>query len=303
VGITAVRAADATPSLRYAVITPVRNEAENLRRLAGCLTGQDVPPLEWLLVDTGSTDETVSIARSLAEEHPFVRLQYAPAELAQSQRGAPIVRAFELGLAVVDEGANIVVKLDADVSFERDYFSRLLTAFERDPSLGIASGGAEEFDGANWTLRLNTAGSVWGAARAYRRECLTQVTPLEQSMGWDGIDEARAQLNGWTTRTFSDLRFRHHRLEGQRDGSRWRAWAARGRASHFMGYRWWYLVLRSLHHTRREFAALALIWGYAGARIRRERVCSDVAVRSHVRRTQSVRTLLDRRREALEGSD
>lgn len=291
------------PSLQYAVVTPVWNESENLERLARCLANQSVTPLRWLVVDTGSTDDTVVIAQTLAARIPFTQLDRAPVDGAQSQRGAPIVRAFEHGLALLDDRASIVVKLDADVSFEPDYFSRLLAAFERDPSLGIASGSAEEFDGANWTMRPNTGGSVWGAARAYRRECLAQIGPLEKSMGWDGIDEAKAQLHGWTTRTFAELRFRHHRPEGERDGRRWRAWAARGRASHYMGYRWWYLVLRSLHHTRHELAALALIWGYAAALIRRERRCSDTAVRSHLRRTQSLRNLRARRREALHASD
>jgi biofilm PGA synthesis N-glycosyltransferase PgaC len=292
-----------TRPLQYAVVTPVRNEAANLRRLAGCLAAQGAPPLRWLVVDTGSTDDTVPVARSLAAELPFLEVERAWGEVARSQRGAPIVRAFEHGVDLLDDGADVVVKLDADVSLDSDYFSRLLAAFEREPSLGIASGTAEELEGATWTVRPNTGASVWGAARAYRRECLARVRPLEQSMGWDGIDEAKAQLHGWTTRTLPDLRFRHHRAEGERDGRRWRAWAARGRASRYMGYRPWYLVLRSLHHTRREPAALAMIWGYLAALVRRERVCSDAAVRSYVRRSQSLRYLRTRRREALHASE
>jgi biofilm PGA synthesis N-glycosyltransferase PgaC len=284
-------------------VTPVRNEAENLERLARCLADQSLPPLRWVIVDTGSTDDTISVAQGLAATRPFIHVERAPVEVARSQRGAPIVRAFEHGLTFLDDRADVVVKVDADVSFEPDYFSRLLEEFEVDPSLGIASGSAEEFDGTNWTVRLNTGNSVWGAARAYRRDCLAQIGPLEKSMGWDGIDEAKAQLHGWSTRTLAQLRFRHHRREGERDGRRWRAWAARGRASHYMGYRWWYLVLRSLHHSRHDPAALALVWGYAGALLRRDRVCSDSAVRSYVRRAQSVRYLRVRRHEALRASD
>ena len=35
---------------------------------------------------------------------------------------------------------DVVVNVDADVSFEPDYFERLLDAFAADPALGIASG-------------------------------------------------------------------------------------------------------------------------------------------------------------------
>ena len=42
---------DLTPGLRYAVVTPVRNDASGLRRLAGAIAAQSVPPCEWLILD------------------------------------------------------------------------------------------------------------------------------------------------------------------------------------------------------------------------------------------------------------
>ena len=43
----------------YAVVTPVRNESENLRRLADALAAQTARPAVWMIVDTGSDDDTV----------------------------------------------------------------------------------------------------------------------------------------------------------------------------------------------------------------------------------------------------
>ena len=54
--------------MTYAVVTPVRDEAANLRRLGACLAEQTVAPAEWIIVDTGSTDETVTVAHSLADQ-------------------------------------------------------------------------------------------------------------------------------------------------------------------------------------------------------------------------------------------
>ena len=192
-----------------------------------------------------------------------------------------------------------MVKLDADVSFEADHFERLLAAFADDPRLGIASGAAWELEDGEWRQRFNTGSSVWGAARAYRRACLDDVRPLEAQMGWDGIDELKAHAHGWTTRTLQELPFRHHRAEGERDGSRWRAWAARGRASHYMGYRAWYLVARAFHHARAERAALGLIWGYAAAVVTRRPVCADAELRVRLRSEQTLRNARARRREAV----
>ena len=46
-----------------------------------------------------------------------------------------------------------------------------------------------------------TGSTVWGATRAYRWECLQRVLPLEERLGWDGIDEFKANALGWRTET------------------------------------------------------------------------------------------------------
>lgn len=283
--------------LRYAAITPVRDEAANLNRLADALVTQTVRPTRWLIVDTGSTDGTLDLAVAFATWHSWIDL-LTDEDSGGALRGAPIVRAFSRGVEHLGELPDVILKLDADVSFEPDHFERLLAEFADDPLLGIASGNAEELSGGKWRPRFNTGESVWGAARAYRRDCLRDVSPLEERMGWDGIDEIKARLHGWRTRTLRDVPFRHHRLEGERDGSRWRAWSARGRAAHYMGYRSWYLVLRALHQARSEPQALAMVSGYAGAAIRRDQTCPDERVRDALRGEQRLRNLRARRREA-----
>jgi biofilm PGA synthesis N-glycosyltransferase PgaC len=284
--------------LSYAVVTPARDECDNLRRLARCLAEQTVRPSSWIIVDDGSTDGTPALVEELSQEHPWIRLTTTRAG-GSTARGGPIVRAFHLGLALLDDAPDVVVKLDADVSMGPEYFERILAAFAADSALGIASGSAYEQTNGVWRQIHTTGTSVWGAARAYRWSCLQDVLPLEERMGWDGIDEFRAKLRGWRTGTIVELPFRHHRREGGRDGAAHRPWLARGRAAHYMGYRGWYLALRALHHARRDRAALAMIWAYADSALRRESRYPDAAVREHLRRQQSVRNLLARRREAL----
>ncbi|MDX6410608.1 MAG: hypothetical protein QOE91_124, partial [Gaiellaceae bacterium] len=49
----------------YTVVTPVRNEADNLVRLAQCLLEQTRRPRAWMIVDTGSDDETERVIGEL----------------------------------------------------------------------------------------------------------------------------------------------------------------------------------------------------------------------------------------------
>lgn len=284
--------------LTYAVVTPARNEAENLRRLAEALRAQTVVPTSWVVVVNGSTDSTGDEARELAAETDWIHVTEATTsrELA---RGGTVVRALTSGLAALPSTPDVLVKLDADVSFEAEYFERLLEAFAADPRLGISSGTAYEYQDGAWRQRHMTSGSVWGASRAYRWACLQDVLPLEERMGWDGIDALKANLLGWETRLLPELPFRHHRSEGERDGRRSRAWAAQGRAAHYMGYRLSYLVLRSARYSMSDPAALAMVAGYLRAAATRAPRCPDRSVLEALRERQRIRDLPWRVRESF----
>jgi glycosyltransferase involved in cell wall biosynthesis len=274
---------------RYAVVTPVRNDAENLRRVARCLAAQTALPAAWMIVDAGSDDETPDVIAALAAEHPWVATCTSDSILA----------GFNAGAAALETLPEFVVKLDADVSMGDDYVERLLGAFAEDPELGIASGACHERVDGEWRLLHVTGDHVWGVTRAYRHGCLADVSPLEERLGWDGIDEIKAALRGWRTRTVHDLPFYRHGRADERGASRASAWSAIGDASHYLGYRPGYLLLRALNNARRERAALAMITGYAGAALRRRERCPDEEVRSFIRSGQSLRRLPQRVREAL----
>lgn len=282
--------------MTYAVLTPLRDEAEELPRLARCLAEQTVPPSRWLLIENGSSDGTAETAAALAREHDWIRVVSAPPGPPRA-RGAAVVQALHTGIDALDGAYDAVAKLDADVSFEPGYFERLLRALDDDPSLGLVSGACCELVGGEWQERAVTGTHVWGAARAYRWACLQDVLPLDERMGWDGLDQLRATARGWTVGRVPGLQFRHHRREGTRDGSRRRVWAAQGSAAHYMGYRFSYLLLRTLHRARREPAAVAILGAYLLAAARREPRCPDLAVRRQLRQQQRARHLLARARE------
>jgi glycosyltransferase involved in cell wall biosynthesis len=290
-------------ALTYAAVTPARNEAANLRRVASCLARQTQRPAEWVIVDDGSTDETPSIARELAQQVPWVRVvslengQPGTEQIRLGRRSGRDVAAFSAGLAALADLPEVVVKLDADVSFEPHYFERLLAEFAADPTLGIASGCAYELENGSWRPRHVTGSRVRGATRAYRRSCLEHVLPLEQRLGWDFVDELQARLRGWKTRSLPGLAFRHHRRMGERDGAR-RGWVAQGEVAYYCGYRLPYIVLRTLHRCRKEPAAVALLGGFAASALRRHGRHPDPALRALLREEQRLRHLPRRAREA-----
>ena len=275
--------------MRYVVIAPAQRGRE-LACLAEVLRAQSASPLTWIIVDNGSTDHTPTVARELTTRHSSIRLLTAPGAPTPT-RGGPVVRAFHAGVASLPEPVDVVVKLDADVSFDPNYFEDLLQEFENDERLGMASGAGHLQEGEAWRRVYVPGDHVWGPARAYRWACLQAVLPLEEAIGWDGIDEIKARLAGWTTRNVPYLPFHHHRLLGLRDGSRRRQWINLGESAHYIGYRPSYTLLRGLFRMRHDPWAIAIVWGYAEAILAGKPRCSDPLVRDYVRRRQRLRAL------------
>ena len=125
---------------KYAVLTPARNEADALPRLAESLAGQTVPPLIWLILENGSSDGTAAVAAALAQQYPFSQTLEVAAPEGPPVRGGPIVKAIHAGLDTLPADLSVVMKVDADVTLPKDYAERLFAELERDPQLGIVSG-------------------------------------------------------------------------------------------------------------------------------------------------------------------
>jgi len=285
----------------YGLVSPVRSEAANLVRIASCLQSQTVAPSRWIIVDNGSTDATPAVLAELEQRHEFVDVTSIPGA-DRALPGSPVVRAFHAGLELLPTPwPDLVVKLDVDTTFESDHFEALLEEFAADRLLGIAGGVCLEESDGRWLPTHVTSDHVRGAVRAYRRECLIDVLPLEDGMGWDGIDELKAQARGWRTRILPGLSFRHHRPVGARDGGSHRRRLAEGRGAHYMGYRPSYLVARSLYQARRDPRALAMVVGFLDSALRRRPVLDDAAAVRHLREKQRLRSLRQRAREARGG--
>jgi glycosyltransferase involved in cell wall biosynthesis len=291
-------------NLTYAAITPARNEAENLTRLAESLLAQTVRPIEWIVVDDGSTDGSAELVRDLATAHVWIRVMASvgvrthAGPLEAGRRIGRDVIAFNTGVEDLGTRPDVLFKLDADVSLEPDFFERLLSAFDEDPRLGIAGGECLELEEGQWRLQNVTGAHVRGATRGYRWACFEAVSPLTEQLGWDGIDEVQARLAGWDTRSIRGVTFRHHRRVGQRDGA-WRSYESQGATARFMGYRFSYLLVRSLFRMFENPRAFGMIVGWGKAARAREPRFADPDVRRYIRRQQSLLHIPLRALEAL----
>lgn len=258
---------------RYVVVSPVKDEAQHVELTLRSVIGQTLTPSVWIIVDDGSSDGTLEILSSYAARHSFIRI-VTSARGQPRQTGTAEALAFQRGLAALgDVDFDYIVKLDGDLSFEPDYFERLLAHFEKDDRLGVGSGIYLEQDSdGRWRPVAMPFYHACGACKVVRRRCFEDIGGFLTTPGWDTVDEIRAWSRGWNTRHFRELQMRHHRPEGSAMG-RLRTSVMHGEIYYLTGGDPLFLVLKVARRLSARpilFNAIALAWGYLGAAMARK---------------------------------
>lgn len=199
----------------YVVITPARNEAQFIELTLKSMVAQTVRPLRWVVVSDGSTDGTDEIVRKYASEHSWIELVSLPPRKERDFAGK--VHAFNAGYARVrDVDYEVIVSLDADISFGSDYFAFLLEKLSSDDALGLVGTPFREISGEVYDYRFVNIEHVSGACQVFRRECFESIGGYIPVKGGsiDHIAVISSRMKGWKTRTFLDRVCRHHREMG-----------------------------------------------------------------------------------------
>lgn len=200
--------------MKYVIITPARNEAAFLEKTIHSVIRQTILPEKWVIVSDGSTDGTDDIVRRYADVHEWIDFVRMPERKERHFVGK--VTAFRAGWERVKNlNYDLIVSLDADITFEVDYFAFLLDRFSENPRLGV--GGTPFIEGAyKYDYRFTSIEHVSGACQVFRRNCYDSIGGYIPIMG-GGIDllaVLTARKQGWETRTFPEKYCLHHRRMG-----------------------------------------------------------------------------------------
>lgn len=198
-----------------------------------------------MIVNDGSTDKTRDIIGRYLPRNAWIRLINLP-DRGYRKTGAGVVEAFNKGYESIESREfDFIAKLDGDVTFDRDYFEKLFMKFSLDPKLGLAGGWVYDAAGSKLKPHKYPPDHVRGAVKTYRKECFDDIGGLMPTLGWDGIDEMSAQMKGWETQSFKELKVLLHKPMGSTGGfSRGRLRGAYGACK--LGYNSLFMTTRCL---------------------------------------------------------
>lgn len=147
--------------LSLSVIIPAFNEAKTIERCLNSLKEQTNLPLEILVVDDGSTDDTVKRMREVSDGYKRIRL------LSQPHLGPARAR----NLAAKQAKGQVLVFVDADMEFAPDFLVNLTQP--------IFSGKAKgSWSGEEWVKNWN---NVW--ARCWNYDAGRRSSMMTGSQG------------------------------------------------------------------------------------------------------------------------
>lgn len=255
------------PRLTYIIITPARNEGANIGRLLAAVTSQTLRPKKWIIVDDNSTDHTADVVRSALPRFPWIEL--IPMKNVRDRSFAAKVDCFNEGLRLAGRlDFDVIGNIDADVSFEPDYFEFLLNKFAEDPQLGVAGTPFVEDSGySSITDSFEGERHVAGGCQLFRKKCFEDIGGYvaNRKGGIDWIAVTTARMKGWTTRSFRDKVFHHHRGLGTGESSAFAASFNYGRKDHYLGNHPLWEVLRITYRMGKKpyvIAGLIIFSGY-----------------------------------------
>jgi glycosyltransferase involved in cell wall biosynthesis len=274
--------------MKYVLVTPARNEETFITKTLESVCTQTVLPERWVIVDDGSTDRTADIVEVYARRFPWIEVLRRPRRAERSFAGKAY--AFHAGLERLQSiEFDVVGNIDADVSFEPDYFEFLLGKFRERPRLGVAGTAMREshFDALKDSFYHEQ--DVAGNCQLFRRTCFEDIggyTPGKLG-GIDWIAVRTARLKGWETRAFPEKLFYHYRAMGTAQGGILKAKFDYGRKDYFLGnHPLWEVFRVSYQLTKWPYVVggLALLAGYLYALVSRtERPVTPELLRFHRR--------------------
>jgi len=156
--------------MNYSVIVTVYNDEQFLPSCFEAILAQTIKPVEIIVVDDNSTDDSGKII----DQYNFRKI--FSSEPKYDPRWLNRVRAFKLGLKSIEKPTDLLLKVDSDIIIPENYAESLIPHFEKDPKLAAISG-VQKQDRFHPLPR--------NGAIMYRSDVLSKPNDIREVYAWD----------------------------------------------------------------------------------------------------------------------
>ena len=275
-------------NVNYLIISPVRNEEKYIGKTIQSVLSQTVKPKKWIIVNDGSTDNTSDIVKEYSSKHDWMELM-EKSNRGYAEPGRGVIEAFYFGYDKINiDNYDYVVKLDGDLEFQSNYFESIFLEFNKNDRLGIASGICLIHKNDKLVQEKHPEFHTRGPSKIYRKECWKDIGGLVKHIGWDFIDEMKAQFLGWETKSFQNLHLIHFKPTGYNTGV-FKQTVMLGKANYYCGYHPLFIIAKSIKRMAEPpymIGGIGLLYGFLYNYINKYDRMKDKKLIKFIRREQ-----------------
>ena len=274
-------------SEEYILITPAKNEENNLPDVADSVIRQTIKPKLWVIVDDGSTDDTPIIIGNLENKFEWIISIRLPPQARDITFHYAYVckKGFDYTVEYCEEngiGYKFIGLLDADTELEEKYFEKLINEFRKDRNLGIASGsvyydinGKPQWDKSNENLPR-------GTGRLWIKDCFLDTGGYLAEASPDSISNVKAMLHGWKIKQFKYIVEIQKRKTSGAEGL-WKGYKTDGWMAHYLNKHPLLVFLNMIYIITKKpyYVGIAFLYGYLMSVFKRKEKIDDEEIRDY----------------------
>lgn len=268
----------------YILVTPVKDEENDLPSLIASVAGQNKKPILWVIVNDGSTDQSPEIIKKACENYDWIKTINLPPRKRDIGVGYSFVcrSGFNYLLGYCkknDISYGFIGLLDADIVLESNYFKELIRYFINDNKLGIISGNVWSFNGKSFVMAKGRLDEPVGAARFWRKACFEQTDGYLLTYAPDDVSNIKARLKGWETKIFPELKIKQTRMTSSAEGL-WKGYKVKGESDYFLHKPMTTVIIRMITFfgQNKPYLALAYFSGYLQSFVNKKKRILDMEV-------------------------
>ena len=230
-----------------ALITPLKDELENIERFLRSIESQSVPIKCLVIVENDSADGSAEYLDKITSLKnvgivKIIHLSFEDKTYRVGKKYATIITEGLMWLRKQDfyHTLEYIGILDSDIFPKPRYYEQLADFMGQHSEIGIASGIIFTPEG-----KLHMADSNWvrGGCRLWKRQCLDDAG-YEVAYTADTVSVALAHLKGWKTRTLKSATVVSREVNIKLGSAK-----SKGYHAYYRGHTLFYMMLKMVHYS------------------------------------------------------
>lgn len=233
------------------IIIPVFNEENNIKKCIKSLQNQTYELSKIVLVNDGSTDNTLKIIRDISDKFKNIEIIDFKNSVSKPIPGKKIIKAFNQGLNQNKIKYDYIGKFDGDLILPKNYFEVMIKEFKKNKKLGLVSGVIASINNNSWNIEeMYDKDHVRGGTKLYTHESFQKIGGLKESIGWDTLDEMLLRYYGYEIKVIKNVITKQLRKTGDRYSKN--KYKNQGKVMYILGYDIFLAIIGSLKFSFNE---------------------------------------------------